>query len=242
MKKKIVKRILAIALIAVMIIELMPTGITSVSASNNNLQIVASKTTLNIYEEQVLTYDSDQDFSQSQKVWSTSDDKVVSVNNEGKIKGLSAGTATITLTIDGGYSDSIDITVQPLTDYRLKKTLGTVTFADGIECLNGKASIAELYTDSTYGTKIQLEEGVFSADVTMTESGGFRIMFGRTDSKTYYSFRVLQNCTTSLIKTESHTLRQFDIKIQNNGYITIVYAMTFSINAASTLASLSICS
>ena len=60
MKKNIVKRILAIALIAVMIIELMPTGITSVSASNNNLQIVASKTTLNIYEEQLLTYESEE--------------------------------------------------------------------------------------------------------------------------------------------------------------------------------------
>ena len=86
--------------------------------------------------------------------------------------------------------------------YRLKATSGTVTYTDGKECLAGTASIAELYTDDTFKSKVQLAEGVFSADVAMTESGGFRIMFGRSGSRNYYSFRVLKNGTTNLIKTK----------------------------------------
>ena len=205
MKKIILKRILSIALVAMMIMEMLPLGEKKVTAADNSLKIVAAETTLNIYEEQLLTYESEEDISQSQKAWSTSDDKVVSVSDEGKIKGLSTGTATITLTVDGTSSDSVDITVRPLTDYRLKGTSGTVTFSNGIECLKGTASIAELYTDSTFATKMQLEEGVFSTDVQITESGGFRIMFGRSSYKDYYSFRVLQNGGTHLMKTQNST-------------------------------------
>ena len=88
--------------------------------------------------------------------------------------------------------------------FRLKGTSGTVTYADGKECLNGKASIAELYKDDTFESRVLLSEGVFSADVTMTESGGFRLMFGRSGSKNYYSFRVLKNGTANLIKTKEN--------------------------------------
>ena len=87
--------------------------------------------------------------------------------------------------------------------YRLKATSGSVSYADGKECLAGKASIAELYKDDSFQSRVLLAEGVFSADVTMTESGGFRIMFRRSGSKNYYSFRVLKNGTTNLIKTQN---------------------------------------
>ncbi len=184
-----------------MIFQMMPLNILSVSAADEALQITAEKTTICIYEQQQLT--ANLDLSQHEAVWSSSDDTVVSVDNQGRIKGLQAGTATITLTVDGTQNASVAITVRPLTDYRLKKTSGTVTFTNGIERLSGTASIAELYTDSTFATKIQLEEGVFSADVTMPADNGFRLMFGRSGSANYYSFRVLKTGGTTLLKTAS---------------------------------------
>lgn len=203
-----VKRISAVVLAAVMIVEMLSAGMTSVAASDINLSIIASKTTLTIYEELNLTYECDKDVSASEISWNSSDKNVVSVSDEGKIKGLKAGAATITLTIDGTYNDSIEINVRPLTDYRLKSTSGTVTFSDGIECLGGTATFAMLYQDNNFGTMIELEEGVFSTDVTMPSSGGFRLMFGRTDSANYYSFRVLQNGWTNIYKTSSGTENQ----------------------------------
>ena len=193
------KRILGMLLAAVMILQMIPMNFLSVSAAED-LQIVAEKSTLTIYEEQQLAVSG---AASGQAEWSSSNAGVVSVDAQGKIKGLKAGTATITVTA-GTATDSVDITVRPLTDYRLKKTSGTVTFADGIERLSGTVSIAELYTDSSYGTKIQLEEGVFSADVTMPADNGFRLMFGRNGSANYYSFRVLKTGATNLIKTVSN--------------------------------------
>ncbi|MBR5569402.1 MAG: glycoside hydrolase family 88 protein [Oscillospiraceae bacterium] len=193
------KRILGLILAAVMVLQLMPINILSVSAAENQ-QIVAEKTTLTIYEEQKLSVSGT---VLGEAEWSSSDPGVVSVDAQGKIKGLKAGTATVTLSVNGAASDSIAITVSPLTNYRLKGTSGTVTFADGIERLSGKATIAELYANSSFGTRVQLAEGVFSTDVTMPADNGFRLMFGRSGSANYYSFRVLKNGETSLIKTAS---------------------------------------
>lgn len=193
-------RILSLLLAIVMVLGMLPVNSLPVSAAEEALQILAEKTTICIYEQQQLTANAD--LSNGQGSWSTSDAAVVSVDNQGKIQGLKAGTANITLTV-GTQTASVAITVQPLTNYRLKKTSGTVTFMDGIERLSGTASIAELYTDSTYATKIQLEEGVFSADVTMPADNGFRLMFGRSGSANYYSFRVLKTGATTLYKTVS---------------------------------------
>ena len=142
-------RILSLLLAIVMVLGMLPVNSLPVSAAEEALQILAEKTTICIYEQQQLTANAD--LSNGQGSWSTSDAAVVSVDNQGKIQGLKAGTANITLTV-GTQTASVAITVQPLTNYRLKKTSGTVTFMDGIERLIGTASIAELYTDSTYAT------------------------------------------------------------------------------------------
>lgn len=56
--------------------------------------------------------------------WTSSDNAVVEIVGDGVIKGISAGTATVTVTTrDGGYTDSIEVTVQ---DYN-KITDVTVT-------------------------------------------------------------------------------------------------------------------
>lgn len=47
----------------------------------------------------------------SQLVWSSSDETILEVNQDGVIKGISPGTAKITLSAGNGVSDSVDITV-----------------------------------------------------------------------------------------------------------------------------------
>lgn len=45
-------------------------------------------------------------------IWTSSDDAVVEIVGDGTIKGLTAGTATVTVTTrDGGYTDTIEVTV-----------------------------------------------------------------------------------------------------------------------------------
>ncbi len=59
--------------------------------------------------------------------WSSSNEKVATVNSNGTIKGIAAGTATITATSkDGNASSSCKVTVkQPATSIVLKSTSGT---------------------------------------------------------------------------------------------------------------------
>lgn len=56
-------------------------------------------------------------------VWSSSNENVLTVDNNGKISGISSGTATITAkTVDGSVSSSIEITVySPVTNITLSK-------------------------------------------------------------------------------------------------------------------------
>ena len=126
---KFTKRMLGLLLTAIMVLQLVPINILTVSAAED-LRIVAEKTNLTIYEEQKLSVSGT---VSGEAEWSSSDPGVVSVDAQGKIKGLKAGTATVTLSVNGAAIDSIAITVSPLTNYRLKRTSGTVTFADGIE-------------------------------------------------------------------------------------------------------------
>ncbi|MGD9910258.1 MAG: beta strand repeat-containing protein [Candidatus Izemoplasmatales bacterium] len=60
-------------------------------------------------------------------IWTSSDDSIVEILGEGMIKGVSAGTATVTVTTrDGGFTDTIVVTVE---DY-VKIDTVTVTAAE----------------------------------------------------------------------------------------------------------------
>lgn len=62
--------------------------------------------------------------------WSSSNNKIITVTDTGKIKGVKAGTATITVKTTNGKKDSIKITVQDsaqvVSDSRVKKLQDTV--------------------------------------------------------------------------------------------------------------------
>ena len=83
-------RILSLLLAIVMVLGMLPVNSLPVSAAEEALQILAEKTTICIYEQQQLTANAD--LSNGQGSWSTSDAAVVSVDNQGKIQGLKAGT------------------------------------------------------------------------------------------------------------------------------------------------------
>lgn len=81
--------------------------------------------------------------------WSSSNSKIVSVNQNGRIKGVAPGTAIITAkTVDGGYQKQCKITViQPVTGIRL--TSSSVTMAVG----KSKTLVANVFpSDATNKT------------------------------------------------------------------------------------------
>ena len=65
--------------------------------------------------------------------WSSTDDSVVKVDQDGKIEAVGIGTATITAAVDD-FSDSVDITVNaPLTGITLNKQETTIKKGDTVD-------------------------------------------------------------------------------------------------------------
>ncbi len=101
-------------------------GVTGVTLSSKTLQ-------LNVGDTQTLSATvSPSDASNQSVSWSSSNDKVATVDNAGKVAGVSAGTATITVrTDDGGKTDTCTVTVTapnvPVEKIELNKTEANIS-------------------------------------------------------------------------------------------------------------------
>ncbi len=85
-----------------------PVAVTGITVEPATLEIEAGKSaalTANVLPE---------DADDKTVTWTSSDETVVTVSNAGRVKGIAAGTATVTATTnDGGYSASCEVTVTP---------------------------------------------------------------------------------------------------------------------------------
>jgi len=102
--------------------------------------------------------------------WTSSDDTKVSVSTTGKIKGVSAGTATISATtVDGTLTTTCDVTVYaPVTSVSLDKTTDTL-LVGGSDALI--ASIAPDYAANKAVTWKSSNNNVASVDTTGVITG-----------------------------------------------------------------------
>lgn len=64
--------------------------------------------------------------------WSSSNNSIATVDNSGKVKAISKGTATITAkTADGKYSCTCTVNVKDITDFIAAKLTGSIVFSTG---------------------------------------------------------------------------------------------------------------
>ena len=84
-----------------------PVSVTGVTITNKDSKLIVGKT-LNYAWEVVPS-----DAVDKSVTWSSSNESVATVNNDGKVTALSAGNTTITVTtLEGGFTDFVDLTVE----------------------------------------------------------------------------------------------------------------------------------
>lgn len=116
--------------------------------------------------------------------WTTSDDSIVEIVGEGLIKGVGAGTATVTVTTrDGGYTDTINVTVE---DY-IKIDSVTVT-ADVLTM--PEANNADIRPDVEIGTVMTISVDILPTtaeyqNYTITSSNSRAEVDGHTVTFVY---------------------------------------------------------
>lgn len=107
------KKLLTILLVLIMCCGLCACGVTSITNEVTSIDLNLSNATLSRGEEgflRAIVYP--ENAVNAEIVWTSSDDSIVSVDDSGKIKGISVGTATVTARTDNGISASCYITVE----------------------------------------------------------------------------------------------------------------------------------
>jgi len=134
--------------------------------------------------------------------WSSSDTTVATVSNDGKVKGLKAGTAVITLTssVNSSISETIDVTVTDSKMVTLQEAKDALSFK-GVEKVEYTVTIKSEIKDSTFittnaetstqcsfdGNKIKMiisEKG----SGTLNKKGYFDYYEKRHDKKSQFQF------------------------------------------------------
>ena len=84
-----------------------------------SVELTSDKTEIKINETAKLSYTTEPINANATPTFTSSDDAIATVNEKGVVTGVSQGTATITITFEGGVTDSIDIDVsdEQLTVY-----------------------------------------------------------------------------------------------------------------------------
>lgn len=105
-------------------------------------------------------------------VWASSDDSVVTVDDNGLVKCVGEGTAVITVTTVDGYSDTCQVTVS----HECSSLQLEVVEGKDADCYNDgnityyKCSCGKLYSDSEAKTEISLDDVIINASAHPQES------------------------------------------------------------------------
>ncbi len=139
-------------------------------------------------------------------LWTTSDEKVATVDDEGRVTGVDAGVATITVTSsDGQHTDHVTVIVEKpvdLSDKIIHQWQTTYTPYDGVGILSRLE--CTISNNSTYDLLIKKAtlycDNVVMSDVTYDEAnGGFAVgksMSFKADVPIEFSRDTLVNDTT----------------------------------------------
>lgn len=76
---------------------------------------IADKSVAEVYEGQTLQLSANKTPESTEVVWASSDTAVATVSENGLVTGVSAGTATISVSVGSEVKDSIEITVRAYT-------------------------------------------------------------------------------------------------------------------------------
>ncbi len=107
-----------------------------------SVELTSDKTEIKINETAKLSYTTEPINANATPTFTSSDDAIATVNEKGVVTGVSQGTATITITFEGGVTDSIDIDVsdEQLTvysynynvEYHSDNTISNSIYSSGI--------------------------------------------------------------------------------------------------------------
>lgn len=108
-------------------LDKMPIDATNISIDKTNCELYIDETlTLNITFEPVETTD-------KTVVWKSSDPEIVSVDNDGTLKGLTVGQAIVTVTTSNGLTANCTVTVKPRLIESISLTPNVISEQEGAE-------------------------------------------------------------------------------------------------------------
>ena len=109
------------ALVAVLVLVAMLSMLVFAACDNSTPQTqrvtvsIADKSVAEVYEGQTLQLSANKTPESTEVVWASSDTAVATVSENGLVTGVSAGTATISVSVGSEVKDSIEITVRAYT-------------------------------------------------------------------------------------------------------------------------------
>lgn len=106
------------ALVAVLVLVAMLSMLVFAACDNDTPSVtvsIADKSVTEVYEGQTLQLSANKTPESTEVVWASSDTAVATVSENGLVTGVSAGTATISVSVGSEVKDSIDITVGAYT-------------------------------------------------------------------------------------------------------------------------------
>lgn len=164
------------------------------SSSPNVYLYIENPGTLSIGTTKLLTTSSSGIPSDAEIVWESSNPDIVTVNNNGELKALSGGEATITVYVNGKFMDSVTITVEE--ESKEKEVEAELVY-------NSQKTVVIGCSNKETATKITIPDGVKTIgvnafyymeklkEVTMTDS------VTEIDDSAFYNCSSLTNITLS---------------------------------------------
>ena len=106
------------ALVAVLVLVAMLSMLVFAACDNDTPSVtvsIADKSVTEVYEGHTLQLSANKNPESTEVVWASSDTAVATVSENGLVTGVSAGTATISVSVGSEVKDSIEITVRAYT-------------------------------------------------------------------------------------------------------------------------------
>ena len=194
------------------------TGASSASAPTN-ISINKSISNISVGDEAKIEYSFYPNDANNQFTWVSSDPSVISVDSNGNVKGLSSGTATITVSssVDATILDTITITVA----------------AKEIEKL--EFSQSEVMIDANNQATLTIEQGTtrtITPVVTPTNASNLNLVFIPTDS-TIVSATPINNDTSVILEGLKAGTTELTVRSTNNIELKLLITVTKSSSGSS---------
>ncbi|MBR1984080.1 MAG: Ig-like domain-containing protein [Clostridia bacterium] len=181
----------------------------SCQSADIEVNITQNSMKIDLLSSKILTAEVTPNDTELQVVWSSSDENVVSINQNGKIVGMSLGTATITATV-GEATDTCQITVKLPTDNKPQILLKSGIYENTVMRVGDQATIDNVifyknteHTDASWAYTV--------TDTSVVEINDGKIIakaVGQTQITIKPSWKGIES--DDFNKTVTVTVKQFD--------------------------------